>query len=93
MGGKAIALGRASLRRRADGRCHQHASLIPRRGAARWINTAHRSAAVRVGASRRHVRGQATFASDGDYELRVANEGCFACAHGVPAGFAAVRIN
>ena len=90
---KAITLCGAALRRRADGRCHQHASLIPRRCAARWVNAAHRSAAVRIGASRRRVRIQATLTSDGDYELWVANEGGLACAHGIPAGFAAVGID
>ena len=93
MCGKAITLCGAALRRRADGRCHQHASLIPRRCAARWINTAHRATAVRVGASRRHVRGQAALTSDGDYERWVANKGGLACAHGVPAGFTAVGVN
>ena len=90
---KAITLCGAALRRRADGRCHQYASLVPRCCAARWINAAHRSAAVRIGASRRNVRGQATLTANGDYERRVANKRCFACAHGVPTGFAAVRIN
>lgn len=90
---KAITLCGAALRRRADGRCHQHASLIPRRCAARWVNAANRSAAVRIGASRRYVRGQATFTSDGDYKRWVANERGLASAHSVPAGFTAVRVN
>ena len=93
MRGKAITLCWAALRCRTDGRCHEHASLIPRRGAARWINTAYRSAAVRIGASDRAVRGQAAFASDGNYKRRSANERCLACAHGVPARFAAVGVD
>jgi len=90
---KAITLCWAALRRRADGRCHQHASLIPRCCAARWVNAAYRAAAVRIGASRRRVRIQAALTSDGDYERWVANEGGLACAHSVPAGFAAVGVN
>ena len=90
---KAITLGRAALRRWADGRCHQHASLIPRCRAARWINTAHRAATVCVGAPRRYVRDQAALTSDGDYKVGVTNERCLACAHGVPARFAAVGVN
>ena len=93
MRGKAITLCWAALRRRTDGRCHEHASLIPRRGAARWINTAYRSAAVSIGTSDRRVRGQATFASDRDYNRWGTNERCLACAYGVPAGFTAVGVD
>ena len=93
MRGKAITLCWAALRRRTDGRCHEHASLIPRRGAARWINTAYRSAAVSIGTSDRRVRGQATFASDRDYKRWGTNERCLACAYGVPAGFTAVGVD
>ena len=93
MCGKAITLCGAALRRRADGRCHQHASLIPRRGAARWINTTYRATAVCIGASHRYVCGQAALASDGGYERWGANERCLACAYSVPAGFAAVGVD